>query len=299
MKSYFTLALFLIVIFFTKALPQELPPESFFPSSVGNIWEYDTPDGITTFKIIKDSIDENKNRFIFYYNSQPDYKLDTLNNVYFVPYNLNWLKYKLDADSGDTWMVAYEDSSSGRNGIRAEVLDKYDDFIFGKPSILMQIGYWRLNWGDTVINDFATYTNSEILASNFGVIYNWSPEGGVNDKQLRGCVINKDTFGIITAIKENILDQSYYFKLSQNYPNPFNPSTTINYELAKEEFVTIKVYDILGREIAVLVNEEKRRGRYSIKFNADNIKGGLASGIYIYTFNAGKYFYSRKMILAK
>jgi hypothetical protein len=85
------------------------------------------------------------------------------------------------------------------------------------------------------------------------------------------------------------------FKLEQNYPNPFNPSTTINYSIPKQSYVTLKVYDVLGREVAALVNEIKSPGDYTIQFNASN----LASGIYIYTMNAGKFVESKKLILLK
>ena len=85
------------------------------------------------------------------------------------------------------------------------------------------------------------------------------------------------------------------FKLMQNYPNPFNPTTTINYQLPKNGFVTLKVYDILGREVTTLVNEQKMQGRYSVNFDASR----LASGVYMYQFRVNDYLSSRKMILIK
>jgi hypothetical protein len=85
------------------------------------------------------------------------------------------------------------------------------------------------------------------------------------------------------------------FKLEQNYPNPFNPVSRIEYNIAKTGYVSLKVYDILGREAAVLVNEQKNPGRYSVNFNA----AGLASGIYIYRLTAGTYSASRKLVLLK
>ena len=82
------------------------------------------------------------------------------------------------------------------------------------------------------------------------------------------------------------------FSLAQNYPNPFNPNTTISYALPHKEFVTIKVYDVLGREVTTLVNEYKEAGRYQVVF----IANGLASGLYIYRIQAGKFGAKRKMI---
>ncbi len=85
------------------------------------------------------------------------------------------------------------------------------------------------------------------------------------------------------------------FKLYNNYPNPFNPSTNIKYDLPKETFVVLKVYDILGRELATLVNEKQNSGRYNIRFDASN----LASGIYVYRIIAGDFVQVHKMILLK
>ena len=85
------------------------------------------------------------------------------------------------------------------------------------------------------------------------------------------------------------------FVLEQNYPNPFNPSTTIKFSLAEKSFVTLKVYDIIGSEVASLVEEEKPSGSYEINWKADQ----LPSGIYIYSIRAGNFAQTKKMILLK
>ena len=93
------------------------------------------------------------------------------------------------------------------------------------------------------------------------------------------------------------------FALQQNYPNPFNPSTTIRYsipdviasETKQSQFVSLKVYDVLGNEVATLVNEEKSVGSYEVDFNA----AGLSSGIYFYKLQAGSFIETRKMILLR
>jgi hypothetical protein len=85
------------------------------------------------------------------------------------------------------------------------------------------------------------------------------------------------------------------FELSQNYPNPFNPSTVINYTVAKEGFVKIAVFDILGREVALPVNKYRRSGRYSVVFNAEN----LSSGMYFYRIEANGFTATKKMMLIK
>jgi hypothetical protein len=85
------------------------------------------------------------------------------------------------------------------------------------------------------------------------------------------------------------------FSLYQNYPNPFNPTTTIKYDVPSRTLVTIKIYDALGREVAVPVNEIKSPGRYQFEFTDSS----LASGVYFYEMTAGKYNEKKKMILVK
>lgn len=85
------------------------------------------------------------------------------------------------------------------------------------------------------------------------------------------------------------------FELGQNYPNPFNPSTRITYSVAERTNVSIKVFDMLGKEVATLVNEVKDAGSYDVNFNASN----LSSGMYVYTITAGNFTASKKMMLMK
>ena len=85
------------------------------------------------------------------------------------------------------------------------------------------------------------------------------------------------------------------YGLLQNYPNPFNPTTEINFEIPKSGMVTLKVYDMLGKEISVLVNEFKNEGNYTVKFDGSN----LSSGIYLYELRVNEHTFSKKMLLMK
>ena len=85
------------------------------------------------------------------------------------------------------------------------------------------------------------------------------------------------------------------FELYQNYPNPFNPSTKIKYSIPELSFVTIKIYDILGNEIATLVGQEQPVGYYYVDFYLPSI----SSGIYFYQLRAGSYVQTKKMIMLK
>ena len=102
--------------------------------------------------------------------------------------------------------------------------------------------------------------------------------------------------GNVSGISEEIYQQiPENISLSQNYPNPFNPTTTIEYSIPQAGVVTIKIYDILGREVTTLVNEEKQRGNHVVKFNASNI----ASGIYFYRMQVGNFAETKKTILLR
>ena len=100
---------------------------------------------------------------------------------------------------------------------------------------------------------------------------------------------------MITGVEDKQNNLPTNFSLQQNYPNPFNPSTTINYSVPKTSFVTIKVYNVLGREIKTLVNEKKSFGNYSVQFSGSS----LSSGIYFYRMQSGNYSQTKKLIILK
>jgi hypothetical protein len=85
------------------------------------------------------------------------------------------------------------------------------------------------------------------------------------------------------------------YELRQNYPNPFNPVTTIKYEVPSNGIIALRIFDILGREVATLVNEQKQLGKYDVQWNASN----NSSGLYFYRIQAGKFVETKKMILLK
>ena len=101
--------------------------------------------------------------------------------------------------------------------------------------------------------------------------------------------------GIITSTDNKNISIVIDYSLFQNYPNPFNPTTRISYELPLNGLVTLKVFDILGKEISTLVNEEKSAGKYQVEFSS----GGLSSGIYFYTFTSHNYSKTKKMVLLR
>lgn len=112
--------------------------------------------------------------------------------------------------------------------------------------------------------------------------------GYSNTVDIRSLMPPLEKQGINSTVKND-------YNLLQNYPNPFNPTTTITFNIPQSGKVTITVFDILGREVAELVNEQKEAGTYLIKFDASN----LTSGIYLYQIKVGDYSETRKLILQK
>ncbi|MDY0081657.1 MAG: T9SS type A sorting domain-containing protein [Ignavibacteriaceae bacterium] len=119
-----------------------------------------------------------------------------------------------------------------------------------------------------------------------------SAEYYLGNVQNSGEELNKHNY---QKISFNGLEIPMIYSLEQNYPNPFNPTTIIRYQIPQDGIVTLKVYDILGSEVATLVNEQKPAGRYEINFDASK----LASGVYIYKLQSGNYISSKKMMLLK
>jgi hypothetical protein len=146
------------------------------------------------------------------------------------------------------------------------------------------------------INDGLTETNIRALAITDSLLFTGTSSGGIWYRPLSQ---------LITSVETSSENNPNDFIVYQNYPNPFNPSTTISFSIPKEEFVSLKVFNSLGEEVAVLINETKPAGNYSVSFSA---KGGsatgvdaseLTSGIYFYQINAGNFVETKKMMLIK
>lgn len=228
-------------------------------------------------------------------------------------YNQQYKAYRYPYDYMMEFSDAYIDSSNKLTAI----------FGTGAPPINPNINfkvYWKIvdNWERTQFGFIeptqfrkdTLSTNDVIILSNpTGIDFSWRVTfNGDNSSNipnagdtlyiytLKGLSIF-DTIRVhgLTVGVENTPNIPLNFSLFQNYPNPFNPSTKINYSLAGLSKVSLKVYDILGREVVTLVSEEKSAGRYEVNFNASS----LASGVYFYQLKAGDFVQSKKMILVK
>jgi hypothetical protein len=158
--------------------------------------------------------------------------------------------------------------------------------------------------GDVLWERSITFTDADDLTAS---VIKETPDSGI---VLSGSVsinnyphaflVKTNHEGVVVNVNvtEDIISGHY---LNNNYPNPFNPVTTIKYQIPENEFVTIKVYDVLGKEIETLVNEPKPPGTYEVEFSVGSFGNAhsLTSGVYIYTLKAGDFISSKKMILLR
>jgi len=157
--------------------------------------------------------------------------------------------------------------------------------VFGEPTT---VKYLKIDSGMELYHQYWT--------EKFGLLSEDDRTGLLSS--LLGCVIDGTVYGDTSFTTVSVDDEfaiTENFWLKQNYPNPFNPTTTISFSVAEYGFITLKVYDILGSEVAVLISEKKPAGKYEIKFNAT----GLASGMYIYKLTSGNYSSAKKLMLMR
>ncbi|MCC7094682.1 MAG: chitobiase/beta-hexosaminidase C-terminal domain-containing protein [Ignavibacteriaceae bacterium] len=165
-----------------------------------------------------------------------------------------------------------------------EVLGTFDDVTFSEGSIIPY-------------ESIAYQVNTEGIGNRncrlrLVIDDNLNPDYSLTNDYNGEAVLSKQGF-VERTLNVNEIVKTY--ELEQNYPNPFNPATTIKYQIPKDGIVTLKIYDILGSEVATLVNEEKPAGRYEINFNASS----LASGVYLYKLQVNDFINVKKMILLK
>ena len=157
--------------------------------------------------------------------------------------------------------------------------------VFHKMPIVLKISF-------TTGSDTSIRIMNDINNQYFSFYFNRQPSTVVFDPN-NDIVIKTATLSVGINNTENVIPIKY--ALFQNYPNPFNPVTKINFDLPKNSFVTLKIYDIVGREAATLINEEQSAGSHSVDWNAVD----YPSGIYFYVIKSGNYLETKKMLLIK
>ena len=265
------------------------------PLSSGNYWIWEDENGVRRKTTILDTTviindkpyfmyewDENMvSLFSFLRFSEHDstYYIYSKNGIY--P-NTEAPYYKVGWEVGDT-IDSYPDQAPGE--YLGWVERTYETNVFGTKMTVREI----------TMDYIGILTSTSIWTDEIGMLYR-DIDGWVTDV-LKGCVINGKVYGdtnYVTSVREDDVMEMKY-ELYQNYPNPFNPTTNIEYSVPSTEYVSLKVFDILGREVAALVNEQKSAGNYKVNFNASN----LSSGVYIYRLQVNDFVTSKKMMLIK
>jgi len=290
---------FLAVMSITHTIAQE-PVKDL---SIGNKWFYQQSGwahgGINlnaniTFEVIGDTlidnteyaillenyIGENGHTHIYRFYEMADSSKTVV--IYPCQQGIGWvdeISYDFSMNIGDT---IYYKGYSGYNTI----IEKGDSiyWLFNLSNIDIITRQCRFDYINTNFIHIAEYFGMINLYSEaVDNAYNWI---------LRGAIIDGLVFGTTDLDKENIVG---LYLLKQNYPNPFNSITKINYKIAESGFTSIKICDVLGSEVATLVNKEKPAGNYEVVFNAT----ALTSGIYFCQLRAGNFVETKKMVLLK
>jgi hypothetical protein len=285
-----------LFITLTNVMFAQSSPLDFFPVHAGDKWQYrDAAYNDIVFRRFIDSVttDSNKNTIVWtqaghgmdLYSQQ--LKIDSSFNVFNLNSQWNYLQYKLNADSGDSWIGGVGKPNTLDTTIITMLYNAYG-VISGK---LVKIKVY-----DIVLHEsfgFDLSLERDYLAEGFGLVRMDVEPGAVY--MLSGAIINQIHYGEpILKVEENVIQENQFI-LSQNYPNPFNPTTTIHFLIPHPEHVILKVYDLLGREMATLVNEELDAGEHSVQLNANQ----LPSGVYIYRLTAGSFMEEKRMLLIK
>jgi hypothetical protein len=272
-----------------------LTAQDYYPLEIGNRWDYEVwfsnENNFKTIsnysiEVISDSMFSNgktyyvlsdydltggryvraDNDFVYYYDEDATEE-DTI--------------YHLNAQVGDFWEVWFGPTAY----ISVEEIDTTELFTFSSRVMKFRLDGLILK-----------YVN---LSDLFGPSYfhfPGEPPGTSNIfKFLVGGILSGVEFGEPLSAGHTTDSKLSSFTLSQNYPNPFNPSTSIQYSVSRRQFVSLRVYDVLGNEIATLVNEEKPSGIYEVEWNA----GGFTSGIYFYQLQTEGYVETKKTLLLK
>jgi hypothetical protein len=209
-------------------------------------------------------------------------------------YNYNWI-YKWgklfftdEEKIGDKYVLCLVSAEIDLSNKQLVNRTKLIQGIIPKYQFSSDGNYFTSFVGDTLI----VYLISErkiIKSYDFSKIKHESSRGIIIDSPY----VYVHTFDAGVDVKDEFELKRYY--LTQNYPNPFNPATSIAYEIPNNSHVELKIYDMLGREISTLVNEEQNAGKHEVKFNGAN----LSSGVYIYRLRANNFLEIKKMMFLK
>jgi hypothetical protein len=200
--------------------------------------------------------------------------------------------------------AAYVANSSNIFLMKGVAGDPIGDGLIFVPGFRYEKSLDKISRYDSYADSVIIYSNgpsvSGIRADNgtSRVVYFGFGIEQIDSRAIRDTLVARSlrwlTENVVVGTKDN-RQVPNTFSLEQNYPNPFNPSTKISYTISKPAHTTLRVYDVLGNEIATLVNGDKHAGKYEVEFNASN----LSSGVYFYKLQSGEMVQTRKMVVLK
>lgn len=209
--------------------------------------------------------------------------------------------YKRSTDGGITWEQDTRLTNNSANSWNPSIsvagkflhLVWWDDRDGNAEIYYKQSTDSGLNWGmDTRLSNAPDFSNRPSISVSDSVLHVvWRDFRDQNWE----IYYKRFSSGNMTSVKNPVSELPEGYKLEQNYPNPFNPSTKISFRISYPGFVSLKVYDVLGKEVATLVNEEKPSGEFEVEF----VAGRLSSGIYFYKLQSGNFSQTKKMLLLK
>jgi photosystem II stability/assembly factor-like uncharacterized protein len=237
--------------------------------------------------------------------------LNSTSNAYSISFPTDSIGYEIDVYTGGAEMVTkiFKSMDGGRNWNVLDTLHNtflqnvfFSDTLEGLATgwscmtgtncgldagIIYRTTDGGFSWNKELDIASALLYRIFILDSNNG----WAVGGIPGGAGMVVCRFRKTA----TGVKEHNVVAPSSFSLSQNFPNPFNPTTKIDFRLSKPSFVMLKVYDLLGREVATLMNEKKEQGEHSLSWGAE----GVPSGVYFYRLVAGDFIETKKMVVAR
>ncbi|MFO7526333.1 MAG: PQQ-binding-like beta-propeller repeat protein [Ignavibacteriaceae bacterium] len=224
--------------------------------------------------------------------------IDKEGNVYVIAYDTTCCPYypklvSLSYNGEIRWQYIFDDEESDE--FRQPLICDSEGTVYvgstNGSNYYAISGKGKLKWKLPLIVQQQQVDNTGAIA-NDGTLYIGVHDVSLLGNQKKTLLAIRDT-GTVSVNENN--DEITDYSLSQNYPNPFNPMTTISYKIKERGLVQLKVYDVLGKEVATLVKQEQLVGNYSVKFDGNN----LSSGVYLYRMQAGSFSDTKKFILIK
>lgn len=293
-----------------KSLPISPETLSYYPLAIGNKWNfnifqreylsvgYKDETGIMTREVIGDTLLPNGNKYFILKQKE---KFEGSLGVAILFFE------RLDSTTGKIYRYDSDHQERVIEELTAEIGDTLELYRYqstNTPQVIYE-GNQQKYFGDQILDRKIYHFPNSLFYSNYSLTKGIGLDSlstvfdlGYINFWLKGCIINGKVIGdtsLVVGITDENQNTPSEFSLSQNYPNPFNPETVISYQLPVNSKVSLKVYDILGNEVAILVNEEKPAGKYQVNFNGKN----LSSGIYFYKITSERFTAVRKMLLIK